>query len=41
MTPQFLSIQMKGLLMEKGAQTVLQDVFIFLEFNFSVLLRGI
>jgi hypothetical protein len=25
--PQFLSIQMKGILSEEGAQTVLQDVF--------------
>jgi hypothetical protein len=40
MVPQFLSIQMKGLLLEKGAQIVLQDVFVFLEFRYIVLLRG-
>jgi hypothetical protein len=38
--PQFLSIQMKGLLIKKGAQIVLQDVFIFLKFRYTVLLRG-
>jgi hypothetical protein len=40
-TPKFLSIQMKGLLLEKGGKAVIQDVFIFLEFRNIVLLRGV
>jgi hypothetical protein len=40
-TPQLLLIQMKGVLWEKGAQIVLQGDFIFLEFRYTVLLRGV
>jgi hypothetical protein len=32
---------MEGLLLEKGAKMVLQDVFMFLEFRITVLLRGV
>jgi hypothetical protein len=31
---------MKGLLLKKAAQTVLQNVFIFLEFRYTILLKG-
>jgi hypothetical protein len=31
---------MKGLLWEKGAQIVLQDDFMFLEFRYTIILRG-
>jgi hypothetical protein len=40
-TPLFLLIQMKGFLSEKIAQMVLQEVFMFLEFRKTVLLRGV
>jgi hypothetical protein len=36
-----LLIQMKGLLSEKRAQTVLQEVFMFLKFRNTIILRGV
>jgi hypothetical protein len=36
-----LLIQMKGILSEKRDQTMLQEVFMFLEFSNTVLLRGV
>jgi hypothetical protein len=40
MTPQFLLIKMKGLLLGKRVQTVLQDIFMFLKYSNTVLLKG-
>jgi hypothetical protein len=40
-TPQFLLIQMKGILSEKRAQNGATGCFMFLEFRNIVLLRGV